>query len=62
MQLFKFALIDIKVEVVLFEDGKHWCSSLVSPSFQLMCITMLSMYMVSSPLAIWVQNKVFIIT
>ncbi len=59
MQLFKFALIDIKVEVVLFEDGKHFIDS---PSFQLMCITMLSMYMVSSPLAIWVQNKVFIIT
>ena len=29
MQLFKFALIDIKVEVVLFEDGKHFIDYLL---------------------------------
>src|SRR6266851_3806385 len=37
------------------------CSSSISPSFQLVCIAMLSIYTVSSPLAIWVWNSVFII-
>src|SRR5216683_2453975 len=41
-----------------------WCcfrySSSVSPSFWLVCITMSSMYTISSPLAIWVWNRVFI--